>query len=95
MSQPLQREMTITHADFFRLLPKAINGHRHRIESGQVEVAVGAGKVRILLEKESVRQLASLQLPLTVITISTENLSLAEEARFLTRFDLAFQKGGG
>ena len=91
----LTREMSITHKDFFRLLPRAVNGVPVTRRDNQAHIATEAGRVKITLAPESIRKLGLMEFPVTGITIEFNGFSAAEQAAFLSRFDLAYQKGGG
>ena len=91
----LTREMSITHRDFFRLLPRAVNGAPVTRRGNQADIATGAGQVRITLAPESVRKLGLMEFPVTQITIEFNGFSQTQQAAFLARFDLAYQRGGG
>ena len=51
--------------------------------------------MKITLAPETVRKLAMLEFPVTEVTIEFSGFSASERASFLSRFDLAYQKGGG
>ena len=91
----LTREMSITHREFFRLLPRAVNEAAVSRQGNQVDITTSAGVVRITLARESVRKLATLEFPVTEITIEFNGFSVGDQAAFLARFDLAYQRGGG
>lgn len=91
----IQREMTITHDDFFRLLPKALENRVFEIIGDTVLVKFNVGTLTIKLEAESVRTIGSLTLPISSVTFSFENIAGDECLSFFKDFDLAFQKGGG
>lgn len=95
MSVIYEREMTITHKEFLRLLPKALNGLSYQKEENQILVKDGDGLMRIKLSEESIRKLASLTLLTTFVHIELEGFSPAEAEKFMSRFELAYQKGGG
>ena len=91
----LTREMSISHREFFRLLPKAVNGATVFRRGNQVSIMTSAGAVKITLAPETIRKLAVMEFPVTEISIEFDNFSAPERAAFLSRFDLAYQKGGG
>ena len=91
----LIREMSITHKDFFRLLPKAVNGAATVRQGNQVSITTAAGQVTITLTPETSRKLGLLTLPVTGVTLEFDGFSATAQAQFLARFDLAYQKGGG
>ena len=95
MSSHLIREMSITHNEFFRLLPRAVNDAAVARQGNRINITTGTGLVKITLAPETVRKLAMLEFPVTEVTIEFNGLNASERAVFLARFDLAYQKGGG
>ncbi len=89
------REMSITHREFLRLLPHALEGRAYRHENNTVVVNDDSRTIKIALSPESMRKIASLTLPVTEIRIELENFSVDEQAAFLKKFDRTFQRGGG
>ncbi len=91
----IKREMTITHADFFRILPKAL-GNGHYIRHGNtVTFDQPDYQINIYLSDERRRNIAGLELPVTDIEIHIEGCELETAERVLKRFELSYQKGGG
>ncbi len=87
--------MTITHKEFLRLLPKAINGLDYQLNGNQIDIVDAGRSIKIKLAEESIRKIASLALPVTLVHIELRNFSEAEGLKFMSRFNLAYQKGGG
>ena len=87
--------MSITHNEFFRLLPRAVNNAAVVRQGNQVNITTSTGLVIITLAPETIRKLAILEFPVTEVTIEFSGFSAPERAFFLSRFDLAYQKGGG
>ncbi len=87
--------MSISHQDFFRLLPRAIASYPYERSGLCVEVRIGSGSLNIELSDETVNQIASLKLPRTNVTFTFCDVSAEEKQIFLTQFDLSFQRGGG
>ena len=94
-SRGLTREMSITHKDFFRLLPRAVNGAPVACDGNQAHIATEAGRVKITLAPERVRKLGLMEFPVTPVSIEFDGFNPADQTAFLSRFDLAYQKGGG
>ena len=94
-SRGLTREMSITHKDFYRLLPRAVNGAPVTRNGNQAEIATGAGRVKITLAPETVRKLGLMEFPVTPVNIEFDGFNPADRTTFLSRFDLAYQRGGG
>lgn len=89
------REMSITHEDFFRLLPKAIANRPYKRYGNTVVIEEQDRKITISLSEQSSRKIASLVLPLTTVTLQVEGYPEPDLSSFLDRFFLAYQKGGG
>ena len=95
MAVTISREMTITHKDFFRLLPKALKNKEYFISGRRVTVSQGECSVNINLSAETGRQLGALVVPVIQVEIIFTGYSEVDITRFLQHFDLAYQKGGG
>ncbi len=87
--------MTITHKEFLRLLPKALAGLSYEKNGNLIEIIDENRLISINLSDESTRKIASLVLPVTNVRIELDNFQTEDLARFISRFDLAYQKGGG
>ena len=94
-SRGLTRQMSITHKDFFRLLPRAVNGAPVTRRDNRAHIATEAGRVTITLAPERVRKLGLMEFPVTPVSIEFDGFNPADRTAFLSRFDLAYQKGGG
>ncbi|MFT5426339.1 MAG: hypothetical protein ACI9ZT_001280 [Gammaproteobacteria bacterium] len=94
-----EREMTISHSDFFRILPKAVGSHRYHKQENVITVSLNdkgiACEIVISLSKERVRKIASLTLPVTDVTFQAGNITEEQKIEFFKRFDRAYQRGGG
>jgi len=87
--------MTITHADFFRLLPGVCENCCITRARKLIQSSLGSGTIEILLAPECSRMLGSLELPVTEITFCFDNVSDQDRESFLERFHRVYQKGGG
>jgi hypothetical protein len=87
--------MGLTHKEFLRSLPRVVAGLSCQREGSRMLVADPPRQLEILLGPEQQRRLGMLQLPLTEVTLTFVGYTAGERARFLRRFDLAFQRGGG
>ncbi len=91
----LIREMSITHKDFQRLLPRAVKGAAISWQGNRVTITTEAGQVTIALAPQTVKKLGLLEFPVTILTMEFHDFSPAGQTAFLKRFDLAYQRGGG
>ena len=95
-ADPLEFEMGITHADFFRIFPRLLEGGTLRRTAGEVIVAWADARTLVVgLSAEHVRRIAGLRIPYVTLTLRFLGFSPLERRAFLTRFERAFQKGGG
>lgn len=91
----IEKEMALTHADFFRSLPNALNGEQVSIEPTSVRIESAEGTWTIELGPEGERRIALLAVPATPVKMSFEGYDEKARAAALERFDRAFQRGGG
>lgn len=89
------KEMGLTHADFFRLLPRAMGDYGYEIDGSTVRATVHAGTVEIVLGPQKTRQIALLRLPYAVVSFTFKDVSEAQQLAFTEHFDLHFRRGGG
>ncbi len=95
MVQTIEREMSISHSDFFRLLPKAVKSYRYQQGDNHIKVFMHDGEICLSLSEERVRKIASLSLPVTDVTFQIKNVAEKTKNEFFKQFDRAYQRGGG
>jgi len=95
MTETLKREMTITHRDFFRILPKALKLYPYQQHEKVISIPLDEGEIVIILAEEQRRQIASLSLPVTYVTFQIKNVAKKSKKGFFKQFDQAYQRGGG
>ena len=95
MTEIFEREMTITHRDFFRILPKALKDYLYQQHENVINVTLEEGEIAITLSEEGVRQIASLSLPVTNVTFQMKNVVKKSKKAFFKQFDRAYQRCGG
>ena len=95
MTEVFKREMTITHRDFFRILPKALKSYPYQQHENVVSIPLDGGEIVIILAVEQLRQIASLTLPLTNVNFLIKNVAEKSKEAFFRQFDRAYQCGGG
>lgn len=93
--QRIEKVMALSPREFVKcisaLLPPGSDG-----AGLQTAIPLEAGRVTIAYEAlPSVRLGRSLELPRARIVLTFKNAGDAERKAFLTRFDVAFQRGGG
>lgn len=89
-------DMSINHADFFRLLPAAIVPYESRVDGQVVEIFAEQRRVVITLGVEGVRKITGLlSLPRTQVGFLFEHFNEEQRTAFMHRFDRYFHRGGG
>jgi len=94
----VEREMTISHAEFYRLIVRSIQKMSDVIinkNESIVKFPFCNGEITIELGNQTSRGIGSLILPVTVIKINFNNLSNDEIDEYLYKFNITFQRGGG
>lgn len=91
----IEKEMALTHADFFRIIPRALDTEDFdQTDSGVV--LTGADKrLEISIGPERTRQIALMKIPACDVRLEFSGYSEAARAAALVLFDRMFQKGGG
>lgn len=89
------RRMALTHVEFMRSLPAAVEGWTRGVEGPRILLTRDSHRVEINLGQEGERRIGSLRLP--QIDVELRFFGFDDDARraFLKRFDLAYQRGGG
>ncbi len=95
MTETFEQEMTISHRDFFRILPKALCLYPYSREENIINVSLDEGEICIVLSEERNRQIASLSLPVTDVTFQLKNVAESTKKDFFEQFDRAYHRGGG
>lgn len=86
--------MSITRADFLRLLPAAVGQAPFCFEGDEIR-GDGAPSWRIKLREMPQRRIALLALPVLGVELVIDAPSGTEAKAFLDRFLLGFQRAGG
>lgn len=99
------QDMTITHRDFFRLLPKALKDYTWQQQKDSTVIIVALsnanvvnpsdGEITISLSAQEQFKIGSLTLPITHVTFQIKNVVKKTQDDFFHRFDRAYQRGGG
>ncbi len=91
----VEKEMAVTHADFLRLLPRALDGREHTVDGNRIVVEDDPRRLEITLSETTERRIALLTLPVTRVRLEYCGYTEAEAAAAVALFDRAFQRGGG
>ena len=91
----LEREMSISHGDFLRILPKALKSYPYEHKDNVITVTLDKAEISIILSEQRHRQIASLFLPVIDVTFQLKNVAERTKKDFFEQFDRAYQRGGG
>ncbi len=89
------KEFGLTHTEFFRSLPAAIENHPYRVDGNRVTMDYDDRRVEIELSPEQKRKIALLEVPYTNLHFVFKGFSQQEVDAFMHRFNLYFRRGGG
>lgn len=88
--------MGISHDDFFRVFPSVLGLASWRRDGLAIHVQWPRGATLVArVSAQMQRRIASLSLPYVDVGFEFVGMEAEERSAFLTRFDRAFQKGGG
>jgi hypothetical protein len=90
----IEKDMSLSAAEFFRDLPRAVPAG-YRVDGRRVTVVDGPRRAEIAVVEEGERRIAALALPRIKVRIKLEGFDVAAAAAFMTRFEQAYQRGGG
>lgn len=92
----IEKEMGITHKDFYDGLPNLLNDIPYHQNEGTIKFQLDGKNLEIILAPEKVRELGqSMRLPVTLVTLRFFGFPEEKISGFIKRFDLQFMKGGG
>lgn len=95
MKLPLSFEMTVTQADFLRLLPAAVGGEAFVEETGVFHHREPQRAWRIEFEPLPELRIGLIRLERHRVGLAFEGYREAEIEAFMARFELHFRRGGG
>lgn len=92
----VEKELGITHKEFYDLLPHLLSGIPYRQNENCITFQRDGKNIEIALGPEGSRQLGrSMRLPVTLVKIRFSDCSEEQIATFIKYFNLKFMKGGG
>lgn len=91
----VDKEMGISHREFFRLVARFLEGRDHVIDGTHVLVRDGERRLEIDLDEEGERRLDPVVMPVTWVRLAFKGYDQEEAEELLAQFDLRFQRAGG
>lgn len=90
-----ERDMATTEAEWMAALPRALGGHAFELGAGQARVQIGAGHLLLQWHALPPRVIALLRMQRLAVQFVFVGVEEAARQRFMKRFDLTMQRGGG
>ena len=95
-TQTVTKEMGISHKEFFRTLPKVLDGMDYTIDGNRIVTSEANRQLEINVSDERERKLSALMsLPVTDVELIFTGYSGPDRHAFLEIFDINFFRGGG
>lgn len=91
----VEKEMALTHADFFRTISCALGTEDFERTDTGVVLADGDRRLEITLGSERIRKIALMKIPACDVRLEFSGYTGAECRAALHLFNRMFQKGGG
>jgi len=90
-----EKEMSITRADFLRILGGAFDKAATRIDGERITIDEGRGRLVITLTAAGGRRIGLIALPVMHVRLELHGYDAEEAESVLAHFDRSFQRGGG
>ena len=90
-----ERDMATTEAEWLAALPRAVGEHVCVLGPGRADVQMGQGRLVLQWHPLPPRVIALMRLPRLAVQFAFEGVDEAARQRFMKRFDLSMQRGGG
>ena len=90
-----ERDMGTTETEWLTALPRALGDHAFVLGTGQVRVQIGDGHLQLHWHILPPRVIALLRMQRLAVSFAFEGVEEEARQRFMKRFDLTMQRGGG
>ena len=90
-----ERDMGTTEGEWLTALPRALGEHAFELGTGQARVLIGEGHLQLQWRILSPRVIALLRMQRLAVSFVFEGVEEDARQRFMKRFDLTMQRGGG
>lgn len=94
-AEQFDREMGCTEAEWLGWLPAAVGDHDWKLHPHSAEVRMGEGALALNWSVGEPRVIALMRMPRLLVNFRFSGVDEAERYRFMKRFDLYMQRGGG
>jgi len=93
--ESFERDTGGTEAEWLMRLPGACHGHALELFGGHARVRIDAGSLQIDWQVLPPRRIALLSIARMSVRFRFEGVGVEARQRFMKRFDLTMQRGGG
>ena len=90
-----ERDMGTPEAEWLAASQRALGDHAFALSPGQAEVQIGDGHLQLRWHPLPPRVIALLRMPRLAVQFAFEGVQEDARQRFMKRFDLTMQRGGG
>ena len=90
-----ERDRGTTETEWLTALPRALGDHAFVLGTGQVRVQIGDGQLQLQWRILPPRVIALLRMQRLAVQFAFEGVEEEARQRFMKRFDLTMQRGGG
>ncbi|PIT78138.1 hypothetical protein [Limnohabitans sp. G3-2] len=90
-----ERDMGTSETEWLSALPRALGDHAFELTTGQAHVHIGEGHLLLQWRILPPRVIALLRLQRLGVSFVFEGVEEDARQRFMKRFDLTMQRGGG
>lgn len=89
------REMGCTEKEWLGWLPQAMGPHPHQVVAQAVTADIDGGRLSLTWRVGEPRAIALARIPRLLVSFRFSGLDEVQRYRFMKRFDLYMQRGGG
>ncbi len=94
-AERFERDMGCTEADWLGWLPNAIGNHHWKLQAQSAGVRIGDGALGLKWQVAPPRVIGLISIARLLVSFRFAGLDDAQRYRFMQRFDLYMQRGGG
>lgn len=87
--------MATTEAEWLAALPRAVGEYPCAVQAGQAEICIQQGRLLLQWQALPPRVIALLRLQRLAVVFAFDGVDDVARQRFMKRFDLTMQRGGG
>jgi len=94
-AENFDREMGCTEREWLGWLPNALGEHPYQLVAQALTAPIGRGQLALSWRVAEPRVIALARIPRLLVSFRFSGLDDAQRYRFMKRFDLYMQRGGG